>query len=204
MPVVIVFPFIIWDLRGLLSGNRWEQVWWATKRAVLIYAVPASWLYFPQPTCHRNSVASAWPPLTIILIPLPTPYVFSYLWCVPRRIHPIYYIRFLPEEDQYIFFSSVTSHQPCSVHLFHHTSHVVLNALPSMCCCAMIYLLCMLVLRVSSGTSVFWSYFWLIAEPSPLHTTTIVEKCTLKLVDEYKHMLCQANEPLSTFLQYIT
>ncbi|VAH61370.1 unnamed protein product [Triticum turgidum subsp. durum] len=25
-------------------------------------------------------------------------------------------------------------------------------------------------------------------EPSPLHTTTIVEKCTLKLVDEYKHM----------------
>ncbi|KAL5582352.1 hypothetical protein UlMin_014794, partial [Ulmus minor] len=25
--------------------------------------------------------------------------------------------------------------------------------------------------------------------PSPLHTTTIVEKCTLKLVDEYKHML---------------
>uniref|UniRef100_A0A453EZA9 V-type proton ATPase subunit n=1 Tax=Aegilops tauschii subsp. strangulata TaxID=200361 RepID=A0A453EZA9_AEGTS len=41
-------------------------------------------------------------------------------------------------------------------------------------------------------------------EPSPLHTTTIVEKCTLKLVDEYKHMLCQANEPLSTFLQYIT
>ncbi|GJN18537.1 hypothetical protein PR202_gb05709 [Eleusine coracana subsp. coracana] len=41
-------------------------------------------------------------------------------------------------------------------------------------------------------------------EPSPLHTTTIVEKCTLKLVDEYKHMLCQATEPLSTFLQYIT
>ncbi|MBA0605847.1 hypothetical protein Godav_018379 [Gossypium davidsonii] len=42
------------------------------------------------------------------------------------------------------------------------------------------------------------------AEPSPLHTTTIVEKCTLKLVDEYKHMLCQATEPLSTFLEYIT
>ncbi|CAL5396045.1 unnamed protein product [Camellia sinensis] len=40
-------------------------------------------------------------------------------------------------------------------------------------------------------------------EPSPLHTTTIVEKCTLKLVDEYKHMLCQATEPLSTFLEYI-
>ncbi|THU51952.1 hypothetical protein C4D60_Mb06t36490 [Musa balbisiana] len=41
-------------------------------------------------------------------------------------------------------------------------------------------------------------------EPSPLHTTTVVEKCTLKLVDEYKHMLCQATEPLSTFLEYIT
>ncbi|XP_043808613.1 V-type proton ATPase subunit d2 isoform X2 [Manihot esculenta] len=41
-------------------------------------------------------------------------------------------------------------------------------------------------------------------EPSPLHTTTIVEKCTLKLVDEYKHMLCQATEPLSTFLEYCT
>ncbi|KAK3227597.1 hypothetical protein Dsin_007459 [Dipteronia sinensis] len=41
-------------------------------------------------------------------------------------------------------------------------------------------------------------------EPSPLHTTTIVEKCTLKLVDEYKHMLCQATEPMSTFLEYIT
>ncbi|CDY17733.1 BnaC08g21410D [Brassica napus] len=36
-----------------------------------------------------------------------------------------------------------------------------------------------------------------------LHTTTIVEKCTLKLVDDYKHMLCQATEPMSTFLEYI-
>ena len=41
-------------------------------------------------------------------------------------------------------------------------------------------------------------------EPSPLHTSTIVEKCTLKLVDEYRHMLSQATEPLSTFLEYIT
>lgn len=47
-------------------------------------------------------------------------------------------------------------------------------------------------------------FSYLSAEPSPLHTTTIVEKCTLKLVDEYKHMLCQATEPLSTFLEYIT
>ncbi|KAJ6421687.1 hypothetical protein OIU84_028965 [Salix udensis] len=41
-------------------------------------------------------------------------------------------------------------------------------------------------------------------EPSPLHTITIVEKCTLKLVDEYRHMLTQATEPLSTFLEYCT
>ncbi|KAK0585886.1 hypothetical protein LWI29_035775 [Acer saccharum] len=44
----------------------------------------------------------------------------------------------------------------------------------------------------------------LFDEPSPLHTTRIVEKCTLKLVDKYKHMLCQATEPMSTFLEYIT
>ncbi|CAF2100566.1 unnamed protein product [Brassica rapa] len=42
------------------------------------------------------------------------------------------------------------------------------------------------------------------SEPSPLHTTTIVEKCTLKFVDDYKHMLCQATEPVSTFLEYIS
>ncbi|KAI9096329.1 hypothetical protein K1719_026048 [Acacia pycnantha] len=41
-------------------------------------------------------------------------------------------------------------------------------------------------------------------EPSPLHTTTIVGKCTLKLVDDYKHMLCQATYPFSTFSEYIT
>ncbi|KAL1535274.1 hypothetical protein AAHA92_31350 [Salvia divinorum] len=34
-----------------------------------------------------------------------------------------------------------------------------------------------------------------------MHTTTIVEKCILKLVDEYKHMLTQATEPLPTFLR---
>ncbi|KAK1563031.1 hypothetical protein Q3G72_021139 [Acer saccharum] len=42
----------------------------------------------------------------------------------------------------------------------------------------------------------------LLAEPSPLHTTMIVEKCTVKLVDENKHMLCQATEPMSTFSKY--
>ncbi|KAL0772988.1 hypothetical protein Bca101_038139 [Brassica carinata] len=50
------------------------------------------------------------------------------------------------------------------------------------------------------------SGYWRLVgdEPSPLHTTTIVEKCTLKLVDDYKHMLCQATEPMSTFLEYIS
>ncbi|MBA0822472.1 hypothetical protein Goarm_019273, partial [Gossypium armourianum] len=46
--------------------------------------------------------------------------------------------------------------------------------------------------------------FYLQNEPSPLHTTIIMEKCTLKFVDEYKHMLCKATEPLSTFLEYVT
>jgi hypothetical protein len=45
---------------------------------------------------------------------------------------------------------------------------------------------------------------YLANEPSPLHTTAIVEKCTQKLVDDYNHMLTQATEPLSTFLEYIT
>ncbi|KAH0864626.1 hypothetical protein HID58_081837 [Brassica napus] len=43
----------------------------------------------------------------------------------------------------------------------------------------------------------------LTSRTNRLHTTTIVEKCTLKLVDDYKHMLCQATEPMSTFLEYI-
>jgi len=41
-------------------------------------------------------------------------------------------------------------------------------------------------------------------EPSPLHTTTIAEKCTQKLVKEFNHIRAQATEPLATFLDYIT
>ncbi|KAL1535244.1 hypothetical protein AAHA92_31324 [Salvia divinorum] len=37
----------------------------------------------------------------------------------------------------------------------------------------------------------------------PSEHNNIVEKCTLKLVDEYKHMLTQATEPLPTFLGFI-
>jgi len=45
---------------------------------------------------------------------------------------------------------------------------------------------------------------FLANEPSPLHTTTIAEKSTLKLVKEFNHLRAQAAEPLATFLDYIT
>ena len=41
-------------------------------------------------------------------------------------------------------------------------------------------------------------------EPSPLAVTTVAEKCTERLVEEFEHLRCQASEPLSTFLTYIT
>eukprot|EP01114_Cavostelium_apophysatum_P007893 TRINITY_DN20108_c0_g1_i1.p1 TRINITY_DN20108_c0_g1~~TRINITY_DN20108_c0_g1_i1.p1 ORF type:complete len:363 (-),score=131.96 TRINITY_DN20108_c0_g1_i1:81-1169(-) len=44
---------------------------------------------------------------------------------------------------------------------------------------------------------------FLANEPSPLHTTTIAEKCTLKLVREFAHLRAQSAEPLATFLDYI-
>jgi len=45
---------------------------------------------------------------------------------------------------------------------------------------------------------------FLANEPSPLHTTTIAEKCTEKMVAEFNHIRAQAVEPLATFLDYIT
>jgi V-type H+-transporting ATPase subunit d len=45
---------------------------------------------------------------------------------------------------------------------------------------------------------------FLANEPSPLHTTTILEKCTEKLVQEFNHIRSQAVEPLATFLDYIS
>ncbi|KAK1570927.1 hypothetical protein Q3G72_009145 [Acer saccharum] len=65
-------------------------------------------------------------------------------------------------------------------------------------------LCCPLSLVVAQNLKTQVSYFLDELKPSPLHTTRIVEKCTLKLVDKYKHMLCQATEPMSTFLEYIT
>jgi V-type H+-transporting ATPase subunit d len=45
---------------------------------------------------------------------------------------------------------------------------------------------------------------FLANEPSPLAVTTVAEKCTERLVEEFEHLRCQASEPLSTFLTYIT
>jgi len=44
---------------------------------------------------------------------------------------------------------------------------------------------------------------FLANEAAPLHTTTIAEKCTQKMVKEFAHLRCQATKPLSTFLDYI-
>lgn len=45
---------------------------------------------------------------------------------------------------------------------------------------------------------------FLANEPSPLHTTTIADAATAKLVREFIHIRGQAAKPLSTFLDYIT
>lgn len=45
---------------------------------------------------------------------------------------------------------------------------------------------------------------FLANEPSPIHTTTIAEHATLKLVQEFYHLRLQAVEPLATFMDYIT
>ncbi len=40
-------------------------------------------------------------------------------------------------------------------------------------------------------------------EPSPLLVSTIVEMCYEKLADEFRYVRAQADEPLSTFLDFI-
>jgi len=45
---------------------------------------------------------------------------------------------------------------------------------------------------------------YLANEASPLHTTTIVERCTEKLVDDWNKMRANADEPLGTFMDYCT
>jgi len=41
-------------------------------------------------------------------------------------------------------------------------------------------------------------------EPLPLHSTTIAEKCTGKMVEHYNYLRCNSVQPLSKFLDYIT
>jgi len=41
-------------------------------------------------------------------------------------------------------------------------------------------------------------------EPSPISTTTLAEKCTDKLVEEFNFLKLQAVEPMATFMEYIT
>lgn len=41
-------------------------------------------------------------------------------------------------------------------------------------------------------------------EPSPLHPSTIVARCTQKVVDDFEMVRCQASEPLATFLDFLT
>lgn len=45
---------------------------------------------------------------------------------------------------------------------------------------------------------------FLAAEPSPLHTTTIAEKCTARLVEDFEYLRTNATGSLSKFLDYIT
>jgi len=45
---------------------------------------------------------------------------------------------------------------------------------------------------------------FLVNEPSPLHTTTIAEHATLKMVQQFNYLRCNAVKPLSTFLEYMT
>lgn len=45
---------------------------------------------------------------------------------------------------------------------------------------------------------------FLADETGQLLTATIAEKCTQKLVKEFKHMRVNSVAPLSTFLEYIT
>lgn len=41
-------------------------------------------------------------------------------------------------------------------------------------------------------------------EPSPLHPSTIVARCTQKVVEDFEMVRCSASEPLSTFLDFLT
>lgn len=45
---------------------------------------------------------------------------------------------------------------------------------------------------------------YLVNEPAPIRVSTIVEKCTQKLVDDWNYMRAQAEDPLATFMDMCT
>jgi len=45
---------------------------------------------------------------------------------------------------------------------------------------------------------------FLESEPSPIHTTTLQERCTHKMVEQFQYLRTNAVKPLSMFLDYIT
>ena len=59
-------------------------------------------------------------------------------------------------------------------------------------------------LKVYLNNSTDYTETFLQNEPSPIHTTTIAEHATRKLVDEFDYLRKNAVEPLSSFLDYIT
>eukprot|EP01128_Nolandella_sp_AFSM9_P003655 TRINITY_DN1594_c0_g1_i2.p1 TRINITY_DN1594_c0_g1~~TRINITY_DN1594_c0_g1_i2.p1 ORF type:complete len:368 (+),score=106.57 TRINITY_DN1594_c0_g1_i2:92-1195(+) len=56
--------------------------------------------------------------------------------------------------------------------------------------------------KIHLGSTAYGDF--LINEPSPLHTTTIAEKCTVKMVTDFTYLRCNATEPLASFLDFIT
>jgi V-type H+-transporting ATPase subunit d len=59
-------------------------------------------------------------------------------------------------------------------------------------------------LKVYLNNSTDYTETFLQNEPSPIHTTTIAEHATNKLVEDFDYLRKNAVEPLSTFLDYIT
>lgn len=74
-----------------------------------------------------------------------------------------------------------------------HSMHVIIPC--TQCYCVM------LKCHMQTGTD-YGPY--LANEPSPLHTSSIVDCCTRRLADAWYAMRCNADFPLSKFLDYCT
>jgi len=57
-------------------------------------------------------------------------------------------------------------------------------------------------MKMHLGTTDYGDF--LATETSPIHTTTIAEQCTNKMVAEFNHLRSQSVQPLTTFLDYIS